>query len=433
MNEADKAQLQDLRQALRMLSRIDPWIETVTVGDTQRPWTAADRSPLSVDDDRTHPYRLSHRSWLAITVAVDFLHCLRRSLTQESNNKEIHVQLHTYAQMALLRGAVENACCAVYLLGPPMRLKRVTNRLKLEWKEIKPAHRLRELAGAPPAETIEQRQQKLADILIAAKLPYAPQHGEDPQVAARRVASKTLKSDLDYAQMIRCAGELVPELNADVAEATWRMCSGLAHGDFSASIGVLDTEVVEQLQPGIKLVRASVSVKACSTLRRSHSASPPTPSDCSSSGAPLHTDRTPGRLTAGLAGTERTRHITRQSAGLIILCDILSVIPLSGIPRGRSPACKRPTRACIWRVRPGRTRALLTRTPTTAARASPTQHSRRQEGSGTLGLLLNRLYSVGLTRIAVAGRHRRRRLVSAVRQWQARPVPERPGRTGAPT
>ncbi|NDU75956.1 hypothetical protein GWI34_25495 [Actinomadura sp. DSM 109109] len=262
MSEADEAELQDLRQALRMLSKIDPWIETVTAGDTQRPWTPSDRSPLSVDDSRTHPYRLSHRSWLAITVAVDFLHCLRRSLTQETNGREIHVQLHTYAQMALLRGAVENACCAVYLLGPTTRLERVTNRLRLEWKETKPAHRLRELAGALPTWTIEQRQRELADMLIAAKLPYTPLPGEDPRAAARRIASKTLKSDLDYALMIRRAGELVPELSADVAEATWRMCSALAHGDFSASIGVLDTEVVEQLQPGIKLVRASVSVKS---------------------------------------------------------------------------------------------------------------------------------------------------------------------------
>jgi hypothetical protein len=220
------------------------------------------RSPLSTDDQRTHPYRLSHRTWMAITVAVDFLHCLRRSLIQENKEGQVRVLLHSYAQMAMLRGAVENACCAVWLLGPPTRFERVSNRLRLEWKELQPAYRLRELARSQPTRTIEQRQQQLIDLLIAANLLYTARPGEDLRAAAVRTARNELNSNGAYVHMIRCAGELTPSLSADVAEAIWRMCSALAHGDSTATIGLLDTEVIEQVQPDIKLVRTSPSIRA---------------------------------------------------------------------------------------------------------------------------------------------------------------------------
>ena len=65
---------------------------------------------------------------------------------------------------------------------------------------------------------------------------------------------------LDYATIVRRAGELTKS-GADATEATWRMCSGLAHGDASATIGLLDTEIVQQTAPGINLARVSPQVK----------------------------------------------------------------------------------------------------------------------------------------------------------------------------
>ncbi|WP_344547270.1 hypothetical protein [Actinomadura fulvescens] len=261
MNETDEAELQDLRQLLRMLDNIDPWIEVVRSDESSRPWTADDRSPLATDDQRTHPYRLSHRAWMAIGVAVDFLHCLRRGLLHELHDGQAHVLLHSYAQPAVMRGAVENACCAVWLLGPPTRSERVTNRLTLEWNELKPAYRLRELAHSQPSRTIEQRQRQLIDLLLTAN-PCTAQPEQDPQMAAERTARNAFNNGGGYVRMVRRAGELTPHLGADIAEATWRMCSALAHGDSSATIGFLDTEIVEQVQPGIKLVRTSPSLQA---------------------------------------------------------------------------------------------------------------------------------------------------------------------------
>ncbi len=191
-----------------------------------------------------------------MSTAVDFLHCLhclRRSLAQKFGNR-IDVQLHSYAQMGLIRGAVENAYCAVWLLGPPQR-ERVLNRLMLEWHELKPAHRLRELTRNTPPRTIEQRQQQLIELLLAADQELT---GDVEQRIAVDVRSaiKALRG-FDYMTMVKGAGDLTPGVGPDLSETAWRMCSALAHGGSSATIGLLAKEVVEQSEPGVKLVRPS--------------------------------------------------------------------------------------------------------------------------------------------------------------------------------
>jgi hypothetical protein len=62
VEEANEAELQDLRELLRMLGKIDPWIKAVTTDGSSRPWVADSHSPLSTDDRRTHPYRLRGRT-----------------------------------------------------------------------------------------------------------------------------------------------------------------------------------------------------------------------------------------------------------------------------------------------------------------------------------------------------------------------------------
>jgi hypothetical protein len=143
-------------------------------------------------------------------------------------------------------------------------MERVTNRLALEWKELKPAYRLRELAGSPPPRTIEQRQQQLVDLLLATHAAATPA-GQNPAVADDATARKALRG-LDYARIARRTGELSGAgAGAGATEATWRMCSGLAHGDANATIGLLNTEVVHQVAPGISLTRVSAHVKLLAT------------------------------------------------------------------------------------------------------------------------------------------------------------------------
>ncbi|XVU26066.1 hypothetical protein ACQPZJ_03115 [Actinoplanes sp. CA-054009] len=130
----------------------------------------------------------------------------------------------------------------------------------MEWKELGPAYRLRELAGSQPPRTVEQRQQQLVDLLLAAGLPHSVPVGQDPALAASRAARSALKS-VDYVKIVQNAGELTPSVGPRRAEATWRMCSGFAHGDASATLGLLANTVVEQPTPGINLMRISANTQ----------------------------------------------------------------------------------------------------------------------------------------------------------------------------
>lgn len=270
VNDADEQQ--DLRALLQILEKIDPWVEAVTTDGPSAAWEVQPRSPLSTDDARTHPYHVSHRAWMSITPAVDFLACLRNSIIGTREEDRLSVRLHSYGQAGLIRGALENACCAVWLLGPP-RMERVTNRLRLEWKELTPAYRLRTLVGGLPTRTIEERKKQLADLLIAAHAAGATA-GETPAINDVDTANKALRG-LGYAEMVRRAGE-VSGVGADTTEAAWSMCSALAHGDASATLGLLDTEVIRQSAPGINLARTSPHVQllayttliACGMTRR---------------------------------------------------------------------------------------------------------------------------------------------------------------------
>jgi hypothetical protein len=103
----------DLHVLLKILTTIDPWLGLVASDEPSGAWAVQPRSPLSTDDARTHPYRVRHRAWMAITPAVDFLACLRGSIIDARQKDQLSVRLHCYAQAGLVRGALENACCAV--------------------------------------------------------------------------------------------------------------------------------------------------------------------------------------------------------------------------------------------------------------------------------------------------------------------------------
>lgn len=246
----------DLRAMIAALEEIADWVKTVTEDPPSRMWEALPRSPLFTDDQRTHPYRVSHRAWMSISAAVDFLHCLQRSLVHEDEDT-LSVRLYSYAQMALVRGALENACCAVWLLGPA-RQERITNRLALEWDELGPSYRLRQLTGATPPRTIEARKVQLASLLISATAAHGSTATGSSGPLTEADARRQLKQR-SYVDMVQRAGDLTPGVDRTTTEAVWRMCSGLAHGDTSATIGLLDRQVVGVSEPGVRLVRVSAA------------------------------------------------------------------------------------------------------------------------------------------------------------------------------
>jgi hypothetical protein len=100
-------------------------------------------SPMRRDDNRAHPYELSHAAWHSLGHAVDHLCCLRALL---GDAKVVPM----YAPFSLVRAVLENACSAElaglasYCLKPSVSSPG-TLALTRIWEET--------MAGTPPTSS----------------------------------------------------------------------------------------------------------------------------------------------------------------------------------------------------------------------------------------------------------------------------------------
>lgn len=152
----DRRELRQLEQVLALLGRASEWEQITT--KPSGVWIVQSGSPLAIDDAATAPYNLSHYAWNALTVAVDTLQCLRRSLLEHAGTNQQKVVLHTHGQAPLLRGALENAARVVWLLGPDHRKQRVYRRLGLQAREITASDQIHKIVGATPRRTTQVRK-----------------------------------------------------------------------------------------------------------------------------------------------------------------------------------------------------------------------------------------------------------------------------------
>lgn len=129
----------------------------------------------------------------------------------------------------------------------------MVTRLGLEWHELRPAYDLRRLANSLPPRTIDERKQQLIGLLLAANFPIPA--GSHPTKAAVKALA-----EVTYLKIVQQAGDVAPTLDAQLVEATWRMCSGVAHGDTNAIIGLLAT-TVRQAEPGMQLMQIAAPVR----------------------------------------------------------------------------------------------------------------------------------------------------------------------------
>jgi hypothetical protein len=133
-----------LAELLGVLSEVDAWAAR-TNADASR-LRPSPRSSLRGDDGKAHPYDLSHAVWHSLSHAVDHLGSLRALL---GGAKVIHM----YAPFTLVRGALENACAATWLLQPPSRNDRLTRRFRLAIADIGNGEKARQLTGQPAPRT----------------------------------------------------------------------------------------------------------------------------------------------------------------------------------------------------------------------------------------------------------------------------------------
>lgn len=182
-------------------------------------WVVEPGSSLAGDDKKTDPYQLSHAVRSAIGSSVDHMHAVA-NLVREAR------VMHPMAPFTLIRGAIETASAAVWMLSPTERRERVTRRFR--WA------RLDAIDGYTVSDQLAMRRQRSKEDQLEHLLKLAIAAGALRDHAQRRVTSTA---------MVTCADD-VPGSHA---LAAWRVCSGLAHGRLWASLAFLAREQVGEI------------------------------------------------------------------------------------------------------------------------------------------------------------------------------------------
>jgi hypothetical protein len=83
---------------------------------------------------------------------------LRDSLFQATGPAEVHAQIHTHGQLTLVRGALENASLAFWLLEDDQSVERIVRRIQEDWEEVRQLEVARGEVGAPSEKTMADRE-----------------------------------------------------------------------------------------------------------------------------------------------------------------------------------------------------------------------------------------------------------------------------------
>jgi hypothetical protein len=228
----EEAHLRQLGQALEAVTR---WEANVT-GSRAGGWQTAPGSELGIDDKLAHPFGVSLAPWSAVTAAVSHLGVLRDSLFQATGPAKVHAQIHTHGQLTLVRGALENASLAFWLLEDDRSVERIVRRIQEDWEEIRQLEVVRSEVGTSSGKTMADREKEMTDLLVRI--------GGDP---AR------LKKRPGYGEIVKLAGAMQPTGSA-TAFVVWKACSSIAHGEVRGLIAYLkNTTVGSSIPPGMQL------------------------------------------------------------------------------------------------------------------------------------------------------------------------------------
>ena len=135
----------DVRRAGAELSKIFASIDEFYVDGAIKLRGVEERSSLGGDDKRTAPFPLSHAVSRNLLVSIDHLHSLRASL-------QVANALHTYAPFTLLRGSLEGAINALWLLKPEQRNERITRHVLACRADDRDQNTMASAVDEPPAE-----------------------------------------------------------------------------------------------------------------------------------------------------------------------------------------------------------------------------------------------------------------------------------------
>jgi hypothetical protein len=227
-----------LRSVLAALGVVARW-ESRTGGSGQP--APVDGSDLTDDDSSLHPYQVSHAAWAAISAAVSHLGVLRDSLFTRTGPANVTARLHTHGQLSLVRGALETASRAVWLLEPDDRQVRLLRRLQQEWDESRQLEEVRR-EMCEPAKSKAERFAQLS--------PLAEQAGIDPAA---------IKDKAEYTTIVRGAARHT-DIDPAVTVVIWKAGSSLAHGEVRGQIAYLTKEILGEASPGVAQVQVTGNV-----------------------------------------------------------------------------------------------------------------------------------------------------------------------------
>lgn len=223
----DEQEQRDLRVLKESLAAVDSWLARGSAPD----WAATNpRSSLAGDDKKADPFQVSHAVASAMRVAVDHADALRRLMEGcgTCNPGRMNFGLNSY--YSLLRGAMENAARAAWLLAPEGRPERILRRLRLQADNVRNSDKLAQAMDTTMSKPREVRLDRVREIAVRA--------GLDAQHAVERL------SNVD---IVRAAGAYVGgDDAARHTEVLWRACSGAAHGDVWAGLSMHDKNVVDR-------------------------------------------------------------------------------------------------------------------------------------------------------------------------------------------
>ena len=222
-----------LAETLRVLGEAEAWAAR-TSADAAR-LRPAPGSSLRGDDDQAFPYALSHAVWDALDHAVDHLTCLQALL------RDARV-IHRFAPYALVRGALENACAAVWMLEPPRRADRLARRLRLAIDDVRNGEQARQLTGQQGPRTRKDRLDDIAAIATRAGLE-----------------EEALKNRVSYTEIVKAVD--ASGVPGSLIEFSWKICSGLTHGDsWAAWSASRMTQMPSPVQDGVATLKMEASL-----------------------------------------------------------------------------------------------------------------------------------------------------------------------------
>lgn len=178
-------------------NRIEEWHRS-----GQEAWNIGSGSVLDAADALTEPHQVSHLIGYLLHTAVDHLHALKTLLA------DVEAQ-HTFAPYTLIRGSIEAASTALWILQDADPRLVTRRALHLEYQNLWDQRRATRLVDKD-ADFDEERLALLKKVLDRNNLTTA-------------VVKKPLH-----------VGEIIATAAADFAlpasRLTWQMCSAAAHG-----------------------------------------------------------------------------------------------------------------------------------------------------------------------------------------------------------